>query len=414
VPAWRAARVDPGDTLKASALTTTPGRRWTAIRAWLVGGEVALTAMLLVVGGLLIASLINVLRLDRGFTTASVVAANIELPSSRYPDQAARAKFYDALLEGLGRAPGITGAGLSRVLPLEGDATVDSFIPEGNNSGSVAAQPVGNHIQVSAGYFQVMGLPLLRGRLLTPDDHARPVAIISDKTARTLWPGQEAVGRSFKRGRSETWQVVGVVADAKIRGLEQDPGLVAYVPYGLRTQGGLALVLRGSADPATVIASARQAVKALDPALPLQRVRMLDSVVDDALAMRRFQVRLMTAFGIAGLSLACLGIYGVLSGMVEGRGELAIRLALGASPAGVRRLIIRQGLTPVVIGLMIGLAGGVGVAKLAASLFFGVTAAHAGVIAAVVALVLAVAGVACLEPAARAARTSLVSALRGS
>ena len=201
----------------------TPGKRWTAVRAWLVGGEVALTTMLLLVGGLLVASFLNVLKIDRGFTTAAVVAATIELPDTRYPDAAARAAFFDALLESLGRAPGIQAAGLSRSLPLEGDATVDSFIAEGDTRAS-AAQPVGNHIQVSAGYFQVMALPLLRGRLMTPDDHARRVAVISERTSRTLWPGQDALGRTFRRGRADSWQVIGIVADSKIRGLERDPG----------------------------------------------------------------------------------------------------------------------------------------------------------------------------------------------
>ena len=136
VPAWRAARVDPGDTLKASALSTTPGHRWIAIRAWLVGGEVALTAMLLVVGGLLVASFVNVLRVDRGFTTTSVVAADIELPAARYPDGPSRARFFDALLEALGREPGVGVAGLSRALPLEGLATVDGFVPCGRRERS--------------------------------------------------------------------------------------------------------------------------------------------------------------------------------------------------------------------------------------------------------------------------------------
>jgi putative ABC transport system permease protein len=411
LPAWRAARVNPGDTLKASALSTTPAGRWMAIRAWLVTGEVALTAMLLVVGGLLVASFVNVLRIDRGFTTASVVAANIELPAARYPDAASRARFFDALLDGLGREPAVAIAGLSRSLPLEGLATVDGFIPV--EDPETVTQAVGSHVQVSAGYFAAIGLPLLRGRLLTPDDHARPVAVISDHTARTLWPGQDALGRSFRRGRGDVFQVVGVVADAKIAGFERDPGLVGYVPYGLNTRGGLSLVIRGNAGDAAAIASARRVVKAIDPDLPLRRVRTLDSVVDDALAMRRFQMRLLTAFGAAGLLLACLGIYGVLSAMVEARRpELAIRLALGAPPSLVRWLIIRQGLMPVIVGLAIGLAAGVGAARLIASLLFGVTPAHPGVLAAVIAVVLAVAIAACLEPAARAARTSLVSPLR--
>jgi predicted permease len=411
VPAWRAARIDPGDTLKESALSTTPAGRWTAIRAWLVSGEVALTAMLLVVGGLLIASFIKVLHVDRGFTTTSVIAANIELPAARYPDAPARARFFDTLLDGLGREPAVAVAGLSRSLPLEGLATVDNFVPVGETQ--TVTPVVGSHVQVSAGYFAAIGLPLLRGRLLTPDDHSRPVAVISDRTARTLWPGQDPLGRSFRRGRADIFQIVGVVADAKIAGFEREPGLVGYVPYGLSTRSGLTLVIRGNAGDAAAIASARRVVKAIDPDLPLRRVRTLDSVVDDALAMRKFQVRLLTAFGAAGLLLACLGIYGVLSAMVEGRrGELAIRLALGAPPSNVRRLIIRQGLTPVILGLVIGLTAGVGAARLTAALLFGVTPAHPGVLAAVIGVVLAVAVAACLEPAARAARTSLVSPLR--
>jgi putative ABC transport system permease protein len=204
-----------------------------------------------------------------------------------------------------------------------------------------------------------------------------------------------------------------VVADSKIQGFERDPGLVAYVPYGLNTRNGLSLVIRGNAGDAAAIAAARRVVTSLDPDLPLRRVRTLDSVVDDALAMRRFQMRLLAAFGAAGLLLACLGIYGVLSAMVEGRrAELAIRLALGAPPSRVRGLIIRQGLTPVLVGLAIGLAAGVGAARLTASLLFGVTPAHPVVLAAVIGVVLAVAVAACLEPAARAARTSFVSAMR--
>ena len=412
VPAWRAARLDPGDTLKTSSLSTTPARRGIAVRAWLVGGQVALTAMLLVVGGLLVASFVKVMRVDRGFTTTAVVAADIELPAVRYPDAASRARFFDALLEGLGREPGVAVAGLSRALPLEGLATVDGFVPEGD-ANAAALQAVGSHVQVSAGYFPALGLPLLRGRLLTPDDHARAVAVISDHTARTLWPGQDPIGRSFRRGRGDLFRVVGVVADSRIQGFEKEPGLVGYVPYGLSTRNGLSLVIRGKAGDAAAIASARRVVKALDPDLPLRRVRTLDSVVDDALALRRFQVRLLAAFGAAGLLLACLGIYGVLSAMVEGRrAELAIRLALGAPPARVGRLIVRQGLIPVIVGLVIGLAAGMGAARLAASLLFGVTPAHPLVLVSVIAIVLTVAIAACLEPAARAARTSFVSALR--
>lgn len=415
VPAWRATRVDPSDTLKAGARTVTTGRRWMGIRAWLVGGEVALTTMLLLVGGLLIASFVNVLRVERGFSTARVVAADLELPAARYPDGAARAQFFDALLDGLRDAPGIEVAGLARRLPLEGDATVDAMIVEGD-ARATAEVPVGNYLQVSAGYFAVVGLPLVRGRLLTPDDHRRRVAIVSERTARTLWPEQEALGRTVKRAsRPEGWQIIGIVADAKIRGLERDPGLVAYLPYGLDTRNALSLAVRSNADEATALASARRVVRTLDPDLPLQRVRTLDAVVNEALAMRRFQMRLIAAFGASGLLLACLGVYGVLSNVVESRRtELAIRLALGASPGGVRRLIVREGLRPVVLGLLVGLVAGVTVARAVASLLFGVGPTHPAIIGAVAALVLLVSIVATAGPATRAARTSLAATLRGS
>jgi putative ABC transport system permease protein len=413
VPAWRAARVDPGDTLKAASHTTAGGGRWAAVRTWLVGVQVALTTILLVVGGLLVASFVNVLRVDRGFSTASLVAGDIELPATRYRDAEARARFFDALLEDLERAPGVEIAALTRKLPLEGESTVDAMIPVGD-ARATSEQLVGSHLQVSAGYFRALNMPLVQGRLFTKDDHARPVAVITEGTARTLWPGQNAIGRSFYRSnRTRSWEVVGIVADSRIRGLEREPGLVAYVPYGLNTATGFSLVVGGRGGDADSVAGARQALARLDPLLPLQRVRTLDAVVDGALALRRFQIWLMGAFSLSGLLLACLGIYGVLSGLVEGRrGELAVRLALGASPQRVRRLIVRQGLTPVLAGLLVGLAAAVAAARAADALFFGIDGVHAGVFGSAAALVLAVATIACLEPAARAARTPLMTMLR--
>lgn len=412
LPAWRAARVDPGDTLKAASPTSTGGS-WTAIRSWLVAGEVALTAMLLVVGGLLIASFVNVVQVDRGFSTTAVVAGNLDLPPSRYATAVERARFFDALLDRLRHEPAIDDAGLSRVLPLEGESTVDAMIPAGDTR-PIGQQVVGNHVQVSDGYFRVMRLPLLRGRLLTRDDIHRRAAVINERAARTLWPNQDAIGRSFSRSnRSTTFEVVGVVADSRIRGLESDPGLVAYVPYGTATASSMSVVARAPGDVAAAFASVKRAIAGLDPELPLKRVRTMDAVLDDALAMRRFQIGLMTVFGTAGLLLACLGVYGALSAMVEGRrSELAIRLALGASPARVTRLVVRQGLLPAAVGLGAGLAGGVAAARLASTLLFNVTPGQPLVIAVVAILMMLVALAASIAPGVRAARTPVVSMLR--
>lgn len=413
LPAWWAARVDPGEALKAGSRTTTGPPQAATLRGWLVGLEVALTTLLLVLGGLLVASFVNVLRVDRGFSTESVVAADLVLSGTRYPDEAARARFLDQLLAALDRTPSIASAGLSQKLPLEGDATVDSMIPDGDPR-PIAEQPMANHLQVSAGYFETVKLPLIRGRLLTPEDHARRVAVISQRAADVVWPNQDALGRSFTRTtRQAGWEVVGIVGDAHVRGLERDVPLVAYVPYGVETAGGFSIAVRSLSSPALAIADLRDVARRIDPELPLQRPRTLDAVLDGALALRRFQMRLVMAFAGAGLLLACIGIYGVSSGAVERRrNELAVRLALGASAGQVRRLVVRQGLMPVVAGLAIGLALGIAAARTVGTLLFGVEPTQPGVAAAVAVTVLLVAVVACLEPAVRAARTPLASTLR--
>jgi len=366
---------------------------------------------------LLLASFVNILRVEPGFSTAAIVATDLTLPGARYPDAEARARFFDQLLGLLDEVPGIESAGLARRVPLEGEGAVDAFVREGD-ARPVAEQPIASHVQVSPGYLRTIGLTLVHGRLFTAADRGRDVAVISERAARTVWATpQEALGRRFSRGNRDTsWEIVGVVADARLRGPEQDPGLVAYVPYGPKsTQAQLSLVVRTRPDlaPAAVVGRIRNAVQSLDPQLPLQRTRTLDAVLDRALALRRFQLNLVVAFAVVGLLLACIGIYGVsASGVERRRNELAIRLALGASSGGVRRLVVRQGLAPVCLGMVAGLGLGIGTARVIASMLFGVAPGQPMVVGAVAAGVLLVAVAACLEPAIRAARTPLASTLR--
>jgi hypothetical protein len=199
--------------------------------------------MLLVVGGLLLMSFVNVMRVDPGFATAAIVATDLTLPSARYPDAAARARFFDELLESIAAQPGIEAAGLVRRVPLQGEGSVDAFVADGDVR-PIGEQPIASHVQVSPGYLSTIGLSLVHGRLLTTDDRGRDVAVISERAARTVWSSpQQALGRRFARNRGDvSWEVVGVVADARLRGLEREPGLVAYVPYGPRsTQAQLSL-----------------------------------------------------------------------------------------------------------------------------------------------------------------------------
>jgi predicted permease len=417
LPAWRAAGVAPGDTLKAAARTTTDSGRWAGVRRWLVSAEVALTTMLLVVGGLLLASFVNVLRVEPGFSTTAIVAIDLTLPGARYPDAEARARFFDQLLDTLEEVPGIESAGLARKVPLEGEGAVDAFVRDGD-ARPISEQPIASHVQVSPDYLRTIDVTLVHGRLLTAADRGRDVAVISERAARAVWSSpQDAVGRRFTRGnRDVSWEIVGVVADARLRGLEQEPGLVAYVPYGPKdTQSQLSLVVRTRPDlaPAAVVGRIRDAVQSLDPQLPLQRTRTLVDVLDRALGLRRFQLHLVVAFAAVGLLLACIGIYGVsASGVERRRNELAIRLALGASSGGVRRLVVGQGLAPVCLGLAVGLVLGVGAARVVGATLFGVTPDEPIVIGTVAAGVLVVAIAACLEPAIRAARVPLASTLR--
>jgi hypothetical protein len=275
-------------------------------------------------------------------------------------------------------------------------------------------QPIANHLKVSAGYFQTVGIPLVRGRLLSPADHARPVAVISEQAARTVWPGQDPIGRLFTRSDKRIrFEVIGIVGDARLRGLERDAPLAAYVPYGIGTPQGFAVAARSTATEAATIARMREIIRGLEAELPLQRMRTFDAVVDEALALRRFQMRLVVGFALAGLALACIGIYGVASSAVERRrSELAVRVALGASASQVRRLVMRQGLTPILVGLVVGLALGVAAARAVAAMLFGVVPAQPVVVALVATIVLIAALAACLEPAVRAARTPVAPTLR--
>ncbi len=413
LPAWHTFGTDAVDTLKAGAHSTTDSKRWGLMRSWLVGAEVAVTSALLIVGGLLIASFQNVLRVPAGFDTARVLAVDLKLPNARYPDAESRTQFFSALLAAVQGTPGVDAAGIVRVLPLEGEATVDAVAPAGDPR-PITEHPVGNHLQVSPGYFHALGMSLVAGRWLTDEDRGRAVALIGERTARLVWPGQNPLGRRLTRSsRKVEWEVVGVVKDSRLRGLEREPGLVVYVPYWGATAAEFSLAVRSHGEPESVLGGVREAVARLDRQLPLQRVRTMEAVRESALATRRFQLTLMTAFAGAGLFLACLGVYSVVMGAVQRRTpEFAVRLALGATPAGLVRAVLGQGLRCVIAGLLVGVGAGIAVATAVASLLFGVSPYDPAVVLAVIAIIVGIAAVACLTPAARATRTDPMIALR--
>jgi putative ABC transport system permease protein len=276
-------------------------------------------------------------------------------------------------------------------------------------------RPAGNIRYISPGYFQALGIRLTRGRAITEADRNKLVIVVNERTAAALWPGQNPIGKRMHQGDEEKplLEVVGTVADTREVALQREPLLMGYVPYfGRRVPQSATLVLRTTADPATVAEPIRRAMRRVDPTLPSPEIRSLRQAADAAVAPERFQMLLIGVFASGALLLAALGIYGVPAYTVaRRRRELGLRLALGAQPSELLRMVIRQGLTPVGIGLLGGLAGALAAGRFVASLLFDVTPYDPPTLAAVALLVGVVALVACYIPARRATR--IASGTRG-
>ena len=406
LPAWRASRTAPAAVLKADARAGSD-RSWLRLGDLLVGAQVALTVVLLVTGGLLLASFVRVMQVDRGFDPASVVALDLNLPAARY-DPVRRRQLYDDLLVQLAGAPGIESAGITQRLPLEGEAFVEALVPADvmpNDLVEMAAL-VGNYRIVSPAYFRTLGMVLMRGRLFTEQDRTRPVAVVTEQTASRLWPGQDPIGRGILRGArpDNPVHVVGVVGDARILGLDVDPGLVAYLPYWDLPRLNVTVVARG--ETGSVVAAVRESVRGLDSRLPVSNIRVLDDVLAASVSIRQFLLQATAGFAIAGLALVGLGVFGTVSQRsVSRRREFAIRFTLGATRGRIVRELCAHGLRPVVAGLATGLVGSLAAAGFIDTLLFGVAPVEPLVLGCAALAVLGLAVCACLVPAVRTLRS---------
>ena len=406
LPAFRLAGVDPGDTLKADGYSTTEGRRGSHTRRILVAAQAALGVALLVATGLLVVSFFRLMHVDRGFDTDGVLAVDVALPPSNYANVAAQMRFLDNAVTSAKGLPGVLTIAITSRLPLRGESMVN-FLSYPNDTRPAPARPLANYRYVTPNYFAAIGTPLLRGRTFRDTDRGRQVVILSARAAETLWPGQDPIGRIVQTGgylgaRSE---VIGVAADSRAVELARNDVLFTYLPYWLRApwMTTATFVVRTAASPASLAASIRRAVLEIDSGVAIPRVETMEDVVGAAVADRRFELSLMTAFGCAAAVLAGLGVYGVVTHSVaRRRRELGIRMALGATTADVRRLVFEDGLKPVAIGIGAGLAASLALGRTMASLLFEVTPADPAVMAAASAVVLLAAAVACVGPARRA------------
>jgi predicted permease len=410
-PSLAAARADHHLAMKSGGGHGSTGGGRGRVRRVLVTVELALALMLVTGAGLMLKSFRQLLDTDSGFRTDHVGTLQLVLDGVSRPHSAERLEAIGAMLERMRGIPGIEAVGAVNDLPLSGQSRISNAVtPEG------AASPSGfaRWLMASAGYFQALGIPLLRGRLMTEmDDSAAPrIAVINETMARRLWPGRDPLGKRFRSPPGESRTVVGVVKDVRERpDAEAEPQ--AYYPIHENGPSIVSLVARGSLPAPELLAAMQRAIRAADPTQAVFNVRTLDEMYGLSLAPRRSNTALISAFGGLALLLAVIGVYGVAAYTVALRTrELGIRAALGASRRRLAGLVVREGLGVALLGVTIGLAGALAFARVLRGLLYGVAPSDAGVlVASAAALLVAVLGAA-LIPARRASRADPVEVMR--
>ena len=415
IPAWISARTDPAGVLRGESRQAGESRSSKRLRRILVAVEVAASVALVLMTGLLVTSLMRLMHINRGFDADHVITAEINLPSKSYPDQQSRTAFYRRVLQRLRELPGVDAAGMASVLPLSGDYWIDMVRVQGDTRPFMQI-PTEHFRMVSPGYFQAIRLRLAAGRYLTDSDAGKHVALISELTARTLWPGADPVGRQFHRaGEQEEapFTVIGVVKDARTISLAHPDPMMVYMPYWYRCENFGGIVLRAHQDPAAMAGDLRQAVWSVDPDASVPLVRSLGGIAAESIASRRFEMNLLLLFAASALALAGLGVYGVVTySVVQRQHEIGLRFALGAQRSGIYALVLRDGLAPVLAGAAVGVAAAFASARLISSLLFEVSPYNPGIAAATIAVLLAIGAAACLLPARRAAGVDPMQAIR--
>ena len=416
LPAWRIGGRDVQAVLRAGGHGTTDGGGQ-RIRATLLGFQVALSVTLLVVTALLVTSFVRLLRIDPGFSTDGVVAVEIAPLALRYPDTPERAVLYDRILERVQRLPGVTSASFTSLLPLNGETWVDVITREGDTR-PTAQKPSANYRFIAPDYFRTLSMPILKGRSIADADRraATIPVVVSERAAATAWPGEDALGRTFRRadpGQEKKFEVVGIVADGRATALDAPSPLMVYVPYWFNNEGKSVLIARIAGEAGAAIGGVRRAVKEIDPEIAIADAVPLASVVDKALEGRRYQMWLFVAFGIVALVIATTGVYATTAyGVSRRRREMNIRVALGARSSQVFGLVVRQSASALAAGLAAGCAGAAAIGSLVASLVFEGQARDPFVIAGVVAVVGAAGLAACAAAAKQGLQIDPAAALR--
>jgi putative ABC transport system permease protein len=425
VPALRAASTDLRGALNEGGRTATSGRD--RVRQCLVAAEVALAIVLLVGAGLLVRSALHLQRTDPGFDPHGVMTARLTLPAARYEEAQRVAQAFEEVVSALADIPSVETAAATTSAPLTPGGNGNGLLPEGQ-----LPEPK-NFITtrlaiVTVDFFRALRVPLVRGRFFRSDDRrgGLRVAVVNEATARALFPGVDPIGRRFSccDGTVENpgWRtIVGVVKDMRSRGPEQEPRPEFFLPIAQAPEAAwtwiqrtMTVVARSrTGDASALTAAARQAVGRVDSTVPVYQVRSMEERLRASVAQARFNTLLMLLLGGSGLLLSAIGVYGVIAYFVtERRQEIAIRMALGARGADVVRMVVRQGMQPVLLGMLLGVAAAYSASRVLAAYVHGVTTSDPLTFAGVVALLAAVALAATALPARQAIRIAPSAALR--
>jgi len=388
------------------------------LRRGLMVAETALALMLLIGAGLMIRTLQRATSVEAGFRPDHLVTAQMELNGAQWTPARQRT-FRNELLERLRAVPGVTQAAITFVLPIDGSQWNSIFIVSNNPVPERAKLPSSAFTPVTPGYFETVGMRLLRGRYFDGHDseNAASVAVVNESFAKRMWPDENPIGQSLKQGWPEdrgSWrEVVGVVADVKFNGLTAETPLQVYLPIDQEPVRDLALVARTSDDPASLLPTVESLVHDLDRDLPLFGKRTMDQILESSMARERMSMIVFMVFAAVALALASIGLYGVVAhGVTERTHEIGVRMALGADPRHVLSLIVGQGLVTTIAGIAVGLVGALALSRTIEGLLFGIESTDPATFAAVVALLFVIALTACTIPAWRATRVDPTRALR--
>jgi predicted permease len=414
-PVIALSRVNPADALGAQGRGARGGRRGARLRGVVVAAQVALAALLVTGGGLLLRSVVRLAQVDPGFQTRSVLTMDVMLPEARYYDEGRRITFFRSFLERAAALPGVTAVGANRYFPLRDRQFSNPIFVEGRPV-PAGQEPVVQYGGVTAGYFQAMGIPIVSGRDFTDREmwHEGGAVIINEALARLVWPHDDPLGRRIKHGAAQPWlTIVGIAGDVRQRRIDVEPYPQIYVPYADFKHTTMSIAVRTAGDPVALAAPIRAVVERLDPNLPLFNVMTVRQAVERGIGGRRAAGVLLALFAAIALALAFIGLYGVTAYVArQRRRDLAVRVALGASRSQVVRQVLARGAGPVAMGTAAGLGLAAILTRLMAAVLFEVDPLDP-VTFAVAGAGVALAGlVACYLPARRASTIDPIMILR--